>query len=113
MSRIYRVTFCSQNSIYELYAKEINQGGLFGFVELSELVFGATSSVVVDPAEERLKNEFSGVKATFIPMHAVLRIDEVDKEGTPKVKEILAKSGNNIAHFPSPIYTPSNPPSDL
>lgn len=106
-SNIYRISFYSQGTIYELYAKKINQGSLFGFVELSDIVFGATSSVVVDPAEERLKNEFNGVKKTYIPMHAVLRIDEVDKEGTSKVHEISNKHVNNVSPFPIPIYTPT------
>jgi hypothetical protein len=108
-SRIYRVTFYSQNTIYELYAKHINSNELFGFVVLSELVFGATAGLVVDPSEERLKNEFSGVNATYIPMHSVLRIDEVEKEGIAKIRELSGKEGSNIAHFPAPIYPPKRP----
>lgn len=104
-SRIYRVTFYNQGTIYELYAKSIAQGELFGFLEISDLVFG-NNTVVVDPSLERLKTEFSGVKTTFIPMHAVLRIDEVEKEGVAKIRDVASKDSNNIAHFPVPIYTP-------
>lgn len=105
-SRIYRVTFYCQNTIYEIYAKEIMQGELFGFVELSNLVFGNTSELVVDPSEERLKSEFSGVKSTYIPMHSILRIDEVEKEGIAKIREI-SKNATNITQFPVPVYTPN------
>ena len=36
--------------------------------------------VVVDPTEEKLKSEFTGVKRSFIPMQAIIRIDEVEKK---------------------------------
>ncbi len=108
-SRIFRVTFYNQaGSVYEIYAKNVNYGELFGFIEISDLVFGHTSELVVDPAEERLKNEFSGVKVTYIPMHAVLRIDEVEKEGIAKIREV-SKGTSNVTPFPMPIYTPTGP----
>ena len=36
--------------------------------------------MIVDPSEEKLKNEFSSVKRSYIPMHSLVRIDEVEKE---------------------------------
>jgi len=104
---IYKVIFNNQGKLYELYAKEIYQGELYGFVEIEELIFGENSSVVVDPGEERLKLEFAGVKRSFIPMHAIVRIDEVEKEGVVKVTE-LSNKGDNITQFPGPIYTPGS-----
>lgn len=103
--QIYRINFVAQNSVYELYAKQIDQSDIFGFIEIEEIVFGETSSLVVDPSEEKLKTEFQGVKKTLIPLHAVLRIDIVEKEGVGKV---TTPTGNvsNIAQFPSQIYTP-------
>jgi hypothetical protein len=67
-------------------------------------VFDARKSVVVDPAEERIKVEFEGVKRTYLPMHYVLRIDEVEKHGTSK---ITAVEGSNVAQFPMPVYSPT------
>ena len=37
---LYRVRFFSQDKIYEIYARDVIQGELYGFVVLSELVFG-------------------------------------------------------------------------
>jgi len=99
---LYRVRFISQDKVFEIYARECFQGDLYGFVVLKDLVFDAASSMVVDPAEEKLKSEFDGVKQTIIPMHSVIRIDEVEKKGTAKVVEL----DGNVAKFPSPIYTP-------
>ncbi len=41
---IYRVTFLSQGEIYEVYARSVSQGGLLGFVEIGELVFGTSTA---------------------------------------------------------------------
>jgi hypothetical protein len=102
---IYKVIFLNQGKVYELYARQVSQtGALFGFVEVEELVFDARKSVVVDPAEERIQLEFAGVKKTYLPMHYVLRIDEVEKQGTSK---ITAVEGGNVAQFPIAVYPPS------
>ena len=83
--RIYKVTFLNQGQVYEIYAKKVAQGGLLGFVEIEGIVFGQRTTVVVDPSEERLKAEFEGVKRSYIPMHAVVRIDEVKKQGVSAI----------------------------
>jgi len=102
---LYRITFTTQEKIYEIFARQIEQRNLFGFVAVEGLVFGETSQVVVDPGQERLKTEFQGVKRTYIPMHAILRIDEVEKEGIGKITP-LSKEGN-VSQFPTTIYTKS------
>ena len=79
---LYKIVFVSQGQVYEVYAREVSHGGLFGFIEVEELVFGERSSVVVDPSEERIKSEFENVKRTYLPMHSIIRIDEVEKQGT-------------------------------
>ncbi|NCW56812.1 MAG: DUF1820 family protein [Gammaproteobacteria bacterium] len=89
--------------IYEVYARKVSHGNLFGFIEIEELVFGERSSVVLDPGEERIKSEFEGVKRSYLPLHSVLRIDEVKKQG---VSKISALEGSNVAQFPMPLYTP-------
>ena len=100
---IYKIQFMNQGKVYEIFARSVRQGELFGFLEVEKLVFGERTTVVVDPSEERIKNEFSGVRRTFIPLHAVIRIDEVEKQGVSKI----SKLEGNIAHFPMPVYTPS------
>lgn len=104
MSRktIYKVIFHNQGKIYEIYARSVSQGGMFGFVEVEKLVFGEKSSLVLDPSEENLKSEFRDVSRTYIPLHAVIRIDEVSKQGVAKVVATAGK-GENI--MPFPLYT--------
>ncbi len=99
MAQIFKVIFYNQSEIYEIYAKAIYQSEMYGFIEIEEFVFGEHTSMIVDPAEEKLKSEFARVKRSYIPMHAIVRIDEVEKEGPAKVTEI--KSSDKIATFPS------------
>ena len=84
---VYKVIFSCQGKTYELYARQVTQGSLYGFVEVEELLFGERSGVLVDPSEERLKDEFGCVKRTFIPIHSVVRIDQVEKIGVGKVRD--------------------------
>ncbi len=85
--KIFRVVFHNQGKIYEIYAREVRHGDLMGFVEVGDLLFGERSSVVVDPAEEKLRTEFEGVSRFHVPMHAVVRIDEVDQRGTARISD--------------------------
>jgi hypothetical protein len=105
-SHIFKVLFVNQGKIYEIYARKVSHGGLFGFIEVEELVFGERSTVVVDPGEEKIKAEFEGVKRTYLPMHSVLRIDEVRKQGVSKVSPF---EGGNVAQFPMPVYPAGDP----
>ena len=94
----------SQGQVYEVYAREVGHGSMFGFIEVEQLVFGERSSLVVDPSEEKIKAEFENVKRTYLPMHSIIRIDEVDKQGASKI----SKLEGNVAQFPMPIYTPGD-----
>jgi hypothetical protein len=101
-SPIYKVIFLNQNKVYELYAKAIYQSEMYGFIEVEEFIFGERSQMIVDPGEEKIKTEFSGVTRSFIPMHSIIRIDEVEKEGVGKVMDAPPGSGSNVAAFPLP-----------
>jgi len=102
--RVFRISFLNQGKVYEIYAKRIQQGELYGFVEVLDLLFEESSKLLVDPSTERLKTEFKGVDRTIIPINAIIRIDEVEKEGQGKIHEIGEK--DNITPFPSPLYSP-------
>lgn len=102
---IYKIIFYNQGEIFEIYARHIYQSDLYGFIEVEDLVFGERSQMLVDPSEEKLKAEFEGVSRSYLPMHSVVRIDEVSKEGVGKISE--AKNGN-VSAFPLPAFTPKS-----
>ena len=103
---IYRIIFHSQGNIYELYAGEVTQGAMYAFVEIGDISFGERSKLVLDPSDEKLKAEFSGVKRTYIPLHSVVRIDQVEKEGRAKIRPGGDAESGNITSFPMPMKPP-------
>ena len=110
--KMYKVIFVNQGKVYEVYARQVAQSGIFGFIEIEQLVFGEKSAVVIDPSEERLKDEFKEVKRTYIPMHSIIRIDEVEKEGTAKIVDLKGDAGQ-VVGFPGAIYNrQDNPKKD-
>lgn len=84
---LYKVSLLSEGQVWEIYCRNVSPSLLLGFIELEDFQFGEKTQVVVDPAEERLKSVFEGVERTHVPMHAVLRIDEVRKRGKASIHE--------------------------
>ena len=106
-NHIFKVIFHNQGKVFEIYARKVGHGQMFGFIEVEELIFGEKSTLVVDPSEEKIQTEFAGVKRTYLPLHSVIRIDEVRKSGTSKISAV---EGTNVAQFPFPVYTPPSGP---
>ena len=99
--RIFRVSFHNNGKVYQLHAQQVASADLYGFIEVRDLLFGEHTSVVIDPAEEKLKAEFAGVQRLLLPMHAIIRIEEVEQRGQNKILDIDGKI-SNITPFPMP-----------
>ncbi len=95
---MYRVSFLKHGKVYEMYCDNLSNGNLWGFVELTGLVFGEKGSVVVDPTEEKMRDEFEGVETLFLPMHSVLSIEKVKKRGQAVIRD--RESGEKVTPFP-------------
>jgi len=98
----YRLFFAFKNEVYQIYAKSISQNDHFwGFLAATDLSFSdPKAEVVVDPTEERLKSEFEGVNTIYIPMQAVLRIDEVEKPGSGNITSLSNDQKGTVSPFP-------------
>jgi len=107
--QIFRVSFLNNGKVYQLHAELVVQAELYGFVEIRGLLFHERTSVVIDPAEEKLKDEFSGVESVQVPMHAVIRIDRVEQRGKNRILE-LDGSASNVTPFPMPGKGPEGTP---
>lgn len=101
---LYRIQFINNGKNYQLYVRELSQSAMYGFVEIGDFVFYSQSTVLVDPSAEKLKTEFAGVSRSYIPMHAVIRIDVVTEKGSARISEL----GDNVATFP---YLPGKKPT--
>jgi len=102
---VYKVVFLNEGKVYEVYARSVSSSDLMGFVEVEGLLFGERTRVVVDPTEERLRAEFAGVERTFIPMHSVVRIDQVAKRGAPKITAVPG-GADKVRTLPTPLLVP-------
>ncbi len=102
---VYRVTFVNQGKVYEIYARSVSQGGILGFIEVEELIFGERSKLIVDSTEEAVRTEFEGVSRFYLPIHSVVRIDHVEKAGPGRIRDRENGDGS-VAPFPVPLYDP-------
>ena len=93
---VYKIIFMQLGEVYEVFAKHIFQSDMYGFIEVENYIFNKDKQLVVDPSSEKLKNEFSDVQRSYIPMNAIIRIDEVEETGEAKIKE----SKSQISPFP-------------
>ena len=120
---IYRVIFNNQGEVYELYTRYIFQSEMYGFVEVEELLFDESQvSELNDEANvdgdaeknfDKLKSEFTGVKRSFIPLTAIIRIDEMEQAGVVKVTPSKDDPKGNVRHFPSTAFKrPAPEPTD-
>jgi len=97
MKAVYKVIFHNQGKIYQLHASSVGQGAMYAFVEIEGIIFDE-HTVLVDPSEEKLKDEFAGVEKTYVPMHSIIRIDKVSKKGSNKIVD--SGIDGNITPFP-------------
>ena len=98
---LYKVTFLNHGKVYELYARRVDSGRLWGFVEVADLVFDVHDGLVVDPTEERLREEFGNTRVLHLPMQSIVRIEEVEKKGPSSIRD-AATGENVVTPFPVP-----------
>ena len=99
--KLYKVTFLNHGRVYELYARRVAASSLWGFTEIGELVFDVNDGVVIDPTEERLRDEFGNTRLLHLPMQSVVRIEEVEKKGQSAIRD--AATGESVVTlFPLP-----------
>ena len=84
---VYKIIFMQLGEVYEVFAKQIFQSDMYGCIEVENYIFNKDKQLVVDPSSEKLKNELSNVQRSYIPMNAIIRIDEVKETGEAKIKE--------------------------
>lgn len=98
---LYKVTFLNHGKVYELYAQQVGSSHLWGFSEIGELVFDVHDGLVIDPTEERLREEFGNTKVLHLPMQSIVRIEEVEKKGLSAIRD-AATGEKVVTPFPMP-----------
>ena len=98
--KIYKIIFIQLGEIYEIFAKQIFQSDMYGFLEVEEFIFSNDDQLVVDPSSEKLKTEFNKVKRSYIPIGSIQRIDEVVESGDARIK----KTSSQVSPIPLNIH---------
>ena len=101
---LYKITFLNHGKVYELYARHIAGSSLWGFTEVGELVFDVHEGLVVDPTEERLRDEFGNTRKLHLPMQSIVRVEEVERKGQSAIRD--ATTGEKVV---TPFPLPANP----
>ncbi len=94
---LYRVAFHNHGKVYELYCTGVTSSGLWGFLEISGMLFDS-DALVVDPTEEKMREEFADVEVLHVPMHGVLRVEQVRRKGQALIRD--RESGEKVTPFP-------------
>ena len=96
--RLYKIIFLNNGQVYELFSEGVTSSGLWGFIEVSDLVFDVTEGLVVDPTEEKMREEFKDARVLHLPIQSVLRVEEVEKRGQCLIRD--RESGEKVTLFP-------------
>lgn len=98
---LYKVTFLNHGRVYELYARHVASSALWGFTEVGGLLFDLREGVLVDPAEERLRDEFGDTEVLHLPIQSVLRVEQVARKGQSRIRD-AATGEAVVTPFPLP-----------
>jgi hypothetical protein len=98
---LYKVSFLNHGKVYELYARRVSSGELWGFIDVADLVFDVREGVVIDPTEEQLRTEFADTRVLHLPMQAVLRVEQVERKGQAAIRD-AATGEQVVTPFPLP-----------
>jgi len=98
--KLYKIVFHNAGKVYELYARQVASSEMWGFTTVSGLEFGTREGVLVDPTEERLREEFADTRTLHLPVHAIVRIEEVGRRGAAAIRD--GSSGEKVVPLPMP-----------
>ncbi|MEN1727440.1 MAG: DUF1820 family protein [Pseudomonadota bacterium] len=96
---MYKVTFFNHGKVYELFCEKVLGSELaYGFIEIAGLIFDDENSLVVDPTEEKMREEFADVEVMHLPAHTVVRVERVRKRGACIIRD--SHSGEKVTPLP-------------
>lgn len=98
---LYKITFLNHGKVYELYARSVASSALWGFTEVAQLEFDVRDGLVLDPTEERLRDEFGNTRVLHLPMQSIVRVEEVEKKGASAIRD-AATGETVVTPFPMP-----------
>ncbi len=86
--KLFKIHFLDEEKKKNIiYSSKVNPSSFLGLIELSDIVFLDTSEILITPDDDKIRKEFQDVERTFLPINAIIRIDEIVLENeTPVIK---------------------------
>ena len=106
---LYKVKFIQQEVVVELIAKYISEESLMGFIEIEDIIFPGSGEPFA--TDEKYREEFFGIERCYLPLHTLLRIDELSTATEKVVGEVKYKK-NNVRRIPLRNPPPNNNPDE-
>lgn len=102
MSRknLFKVIFLHRDKVFEIFARQVSSSQLFGFLEIEGLMFLEDGGVVIDPTEEKLREEFADTEVLHLPLQSIIRVEEVAKRGQSRIR--ARNDDDVVTPFPMP-----------
>ena len=117
---IYRILFRHESHKIELYARRVFPSDFLGLVRIEDLIFFEDkNSLLINPMDDKIKKEFADTRVLHIPLHCLLRIEELKGfhlKGKKSAKVVKMKDHQNSNEpqknskkHPVRLYMPVNP----
>jgi hypothetical protein len=83
---IYRVHFKWEGKDVELSARNLDMTHPY-FVSIKDLVFPKETRVIINPAEDDVRNKFGGADHLMIPFQSVSLIEEILEDNESRIRQ--------------------------
>lgn len=85
----YKIVFYDEeHKPLTIYAQNVYQSDILGFVTAEKLLFPEPSEIIVTPDQDKIRNMFKNTEKTIIPINLIIRIDEVTPDVSAPVINI-------------------------
>ena len=87
---LYKITIIDEDKEHTtLYATNVTQADLLGFVEISGLEFPNKSDIILTPGEDKAHTLFKDTKRIIIPGNYIIRIEELKEDKKAQIINIF------------------------
>lgn len=80
---VYRTVFTHLDQVFTLYSRGVSEETLVGFIEVDDIL-AVSQEIILSSENQATQNlyieQMESIKRTYIPMHAVVRIDEMSRK---------------------------------
>ncbi len=85
---LFRIRFKWKEKEYALKGRDLDMTHPY-FVSLGDLIFPDSSALIIDPADDDIRREFSGVKHIMLPVQQIHLIEELSETEFPADSRVL------------------------